>query len=82
MKETILYKYRRDDGGTTVSPVKPDSDYETLLRIEADEGYILTDGKSMTFCADVESADGWSEVEAPKGYILHQQIICHYCSVA
>jgi hypothetical protein len=66
MKETILYKYRREDGGTTVSPVKPDSDYETMLRIEADDGYILTDGQSMTFCADVESADGWSEVEAPE----------------
>ena len=64
MQTVTLYKYNREGGGVTVSPVKPDAEYTTLLRLVADEGKALTlDGEYMTCCVDTESADGWYEVD-------------------
>ena len=66
-----LYKYNRPDGGVTVSPVVPEGEYTTMVRLVADEGKELTqDGVNTTPCADVESADGWYEVDAPEGKVL------------
>lgn len=31
----------------------------------ADEGKALTDGKVVTQCTDAESAEGWTEIDAP-----------------
>ena len=59
-----LYKYEREDGGITVSPNKPDVEYTEMYRLIADEGKVLTkDGENFTPCADVESIDGWYEVD-------------------
>ena len=63
MQTINLYKYTRLDGGTTISPVKPDTEYTEMVRLVADEGKVLTNGKTFTICTDVESADGWSEVD-------------------
>lgn len=65
MQTIILYKYSREDGGVTVSPVKPDCDCQELVRLIADEGKLLTNGKDETPCIDTDSADGWWEIEAP-----------------
>lgn len=66
MKTVKLYKYKRADGGTTVSPIKPNVEYIEACRLVADEGKALTkDGKEFTPCVDVDSADGWYEVDEP-----------------
>ncbi len=65
MQIITLYRYERDGGGTTVSPVKPDCEYTEMVRLVADEGKVLTqDGVNTTTCTDVESAEGWYEVDA------------------
>ena len=65
MQTVILYRFRREDGGYSVSPNRPDGEYETRVRLIADEGKALTDGKVVTQCTDAESADGWTEIDAP-----------------
>lgn len=59
-----LYKYARLDGGTTISPIKPECEYTEMVRLVADDGKALTkDGENFTACTDVESAEGWQEVD-------------------
>lgn len=59
-----LYKYERENGGVTVSPVKPDGEYTEMVRLVADEGKVLTqDGEHFTSCIDTDTADGWYEVD-------------------
>lgn len=67
MQTVNLYKYHRPDGGVTVSPVKPDGvEYTEMLRLIADDGKVLTkNGVETTPCCDVDSADGWYEVDDP-----------------
>ena len=64
MKIVRIYKYIRADGGTTVSPVKPNAEYTEMFRLIADEGKELMNGDIRTLCVDVESTEGWIEVEA------------------
>lgn len=64
MKIIPLYKYIRLDGGITVSPVKPDVEYTEMFRLIADDGKELLKDDFRTYCVDVESTDGWEEVEA------------------
>ena len=67
MTTKTLYRYKREDGGTTVSPVKPDCEHTELVRLIADEGKVLTQDGERLFCViDVDSADGWCEVDAPE----------------
>lgn len=63
MKTKTLYRFKREDGGITVSPNKPECEYTELFRIIADEGKLLTDGSVTTRCRDVESVEGWTEIE-------------------
>ena len=65
MQTVILYRFKRADGGYSVSPNQPEGEYETRMRLIADEGKALTDGKVVTQCTDAESADGWTEIDAP-----------------
>lgn len=58
-----LYRFKREDGGITVSPNKPECEYTELIRLIADKGKVFTDGSIKTRCNDVESADGWTEIE-------------------
>ena len=63
MQSITLYKYKRADGGVTVSPIKPDGEYTEMVRLVADEGKVLTsDGENFTSCVDTENPDGWYEV--------------------
>lgn len=66
MKAIPLYKFIRPDGGVTVSPIKPEGEYSEMFRLVADEGMVLKNGDVETTCIDVESVDGWEEVEAPE----------------
>lgn len=67
MEIKMLYKYTRENGGTTVSPVKPECEYTEMFRLIADESKMVTkDGETLYSCADVESTDGWYEVDAPE----------------
>lgn len=66
MQIITLYRYERENGGVTVSPIKPEAEYTEMYRIVADEGKLLTiDGVNTTSCADVESVEGWYEVDEP-----------------
>ena len=67
MKIIELYKYTRPEGGTTVSPEKPEGEYTEAVRLVADEGKVLTlDGENFTECVDVDSEAGWYEVDKPE----------------
>lgn len=66
MQIVKLYKYTREGGGVTVSPVKPDCEYTDMVRLIADEGKLLVKGDVTTTCADVDSAEGWTEIDAPE----------------
>jgi hypothetical protein len=61
-----LYKYIRKDGGTTVSPIKPDCEYTEMFRLVADEGKILVKDDICTSCIDTDSIEGWEEIDAPE----------------
>lgn len=62
-----LYRITREDGGITHTTEKPDeAGYNILYRLIADEGKMLTtDNENLYSVIDVESADGWHEVEKP-----------------
>lgn len=60
-----LYKYKRKNGGVTVSPVKPSCEYNEMVRLVADEGKELVNGEQRTSCVDTETAEGWIEVDMP-----------------
>ena len=64
MKIVNLYKYIRDDGGATVSLVKPNAEYVEMFRLIADEGKELMNGDVRTPCIDVEHTEGWTEIDA------------------
>lgn len=64
-----LYRYERDDGGITVSPVKPDKPYTNKYRLVAGEGKVFVKGDAVTTCKDVDSTEGWDEIDAPEEII-------------
>lgn len=65
MEIKTLYRYNREGGGVTVSTEKPDCPYTELFRIIADEGKAITiDGKDLKFVVDVDSTEGWYEVDS------------------
>jgi hypothetical protein len=66
MQKITLYKYTREDGGITVSPIKPDTEYTEMFRLVADEGKVLVNGDITTTCTDVVSTEGWTEIEEEK----------------
>ena len=62
-----LYCYERETGKITHSPEKPDREYSLRFRLIADEDKELTkDGENFTTCIDVDSTEGWYEVEMTK----------------
>lgn len=62
MQKVTVYRYSRPDGGMSVSPVKPDTEYTELFRLVAEEGRTLTDGVTETTCVDTDNPDAWEEV--------------------
>lgn len=64
MKITTLYKYKRSDNKTTVSPIKPDCEYTEMHRLIAEEGSAITDGFIVCGCVDTEDASSWRDTTA------------------
>lgn len=64
MKTISLYRYTRPDGGVTVSPVKPDTEYTELFRLVAEDGMALSNGTDTAGCVDTDDPAAWSEVES------------------
>ena len=65
MQIITLYRYKREGGGITVSPEKPDCEYTTLFRLVADEGMVLSKGDVIAECIDTVDVEEWVEIEAP-----------------
>ena len=63
MQTKPLYKYYRADGGITITPDQPNATYTQLYRLVAEDGGEITNGKITTTCIDVESHDGWRDVD-------------------
>lgn len=62
-----MYRFKRADGGVTVSPIKPECEYTEMSRIIADKGKAVTkDGVNFFAVIDTDSAEGWREVDAPE----------------
>lgn len=68
MQVINLYKYEREDGKTTVSPIKPEGkEYTEMYRLVADEGMVLTyNGEIVGEVIDTDTRDGWGETEKPE----------------
>ncbi|MBO5854371.1 MAG: hypothetical protein J6Q61_06510 [Bacteroidales bacterium] len=68
MQIKTLYRYKRADGGITVTPDKPETDnFEVCNRLIADDGKMLTtDGENLSPCVDVDDVAGWYEVADPE----------------
>lgn len=65
-----LYRYLREDGGVTVSPIKPNKEYTEKIRLVSEKGKVLTkNGTDFYTVIDVNSKDGWHEVDAPSEYL-------------
>lgn len=62
MQRITLYRYTRPGGGVTVSTVKPETEYTVLYRLVADEGFVLTDGETVSPCVDTDNPSAWEEV--------------------
>ena len=67
MRIVNLYRYDREPGEITTSPVKPNDgiDYTIIYRLIADEGMAITDGTSIVKCVDTNSSEGWTDCKAP-----------------
>ena len=67
MQTITLYRYTREDGGVTTSPVKPPDGtaYDLRYRLIADDGKAITDGTTVAACIDVSSPDEWTEIDDP-----------------
>lgn len=60
-----LYRYKRPDGGVTVSPEEPDVPYTVMYRLIADDGMMVTqDGRNGYSVVDTDAPDEWREVES------------------
>jgi hypothetical protein len=59
-----LYRYKRADGGVTISPIKPDNtDYKITHRLIADTGMELVRNDIHAICVDTDDIEGWIEIE-------------------
>ena len=67
MKIKLLHRFLREDGGVIESPDKTDRENYTIrFCLIASDGKILTNGIIETYCIDVDSADGWTEIDDPE----------------
>lgn len=62
MQKMTLYRYVREDGGISVSPIHPDVPYTELTRLVAEENRYLTDGTQTAVCVDTDHPEAWQEI--------------------
>ena len=68
MLRKMIYRYQRPDGGYTVSPVKPDGNYQVRWRLIAEEGKAITNGEATLTVIDVQhrkDIETWSDCDLP-----------------
>ena len=59
-----LYRYKRADGGVTISPIKPDNtDYEITHSLIAYTCMELLRNDIHTICVDTDDIEDWIEIE-------------------
>ena len=64
MKTITIYKRTRANGGVSVSTVRPlRGEFTEVYRLIAGEGKLVTNGEITAACIDVESTDGWYEID-------------------
>lgn len=75
MRIVNLYRYEREPGKITTSPVKPDDcvDYSVIYRLIADEGMAITDGTSIVECVDTNSSEGWIDCDLPEEQTIEEE---------
>lgn len=69
MIRKMLYKFQRPDGGYTVSPYKPDSQYQVRWRLFAEEGRAITNGQETVTVIDLihrKDCDEWTDCAPPE----------------
>ena len=84
MEKKIVYRYFRDDGGTTVSTDKPDCEYTEKYRLVAKKGMVLKKGDLIVPCVDVTDPvnHGWTEIEAPVDEIARRKAATNWSTYA
>lgn len=75
MRIVDLYRYEREPGKITTSPVKPDDniDYSITYRLIADEGMAITNGSSIVESVDTNSSEGWTDCELPEELTIEEE---------
>ena len=75
MQIVNLYRYEREPGKITTSPVKPEDnvDYSVIYRLIADEGMAITDGSSIVECVDTNSSEGWADCDLPEEPAIEEE---------
>ena len=67
MQIKTIYRFIREDGGTTITTERPAANYTICYRIIADNGKALTlDGTVLHDVVDTDSTVGWYEVNRPE----------------
>lgn len=76
MEIRTLYKYEREPGKITVTPIEPSDEYTKLYRIVADEYKLVTlDGNKLYSVIDTDIKDGWFEIDAPETFDDLEEVI-------
>lgn len=75
MRIVNLYRYEREPGKITTSPINPDevTDYTLIYRLIADEGMAITDGTSIVECVDTDSSEGWTDCDLPEELTIEEE---------
>ena len=75
MQIVDLYRYEREPGKITTSPVKPDDgvDYSIIYRLIADEGMAITDGSLIVESVDTDSSEGWTDCDLPEEPVIEEE---------
>ena len=75
MQIVNLYRYEREPGKITTSPIKPDDgvDYTMIYRLIADEGMAITDGSSIVECVDTNPSEGWTDCDLPEEPTIEEE---------
>lgn len=75
MRIVNLYRYEREPGKITTSPINPDkvTDYTLIYRLIADECMAITDGTSIVECVDTNSSEGWTDCDLPEELTIEEE---------
>lgn len=63
MKTVNLYKYVETNGTVVTPHARNEEDTPDSYRLIADEGKILKNGETLTYCVDTNTTDGWEEID-------------------